>query len=279
VPGKNRRRPPSGIARAAYGWRLGVILVAALAVLAADGWWLVRTRAAARETPGVAIAETASQASSLTSAKATFTTQVVGVTTMFGRVREQLRPHRVTLTMTEVDGADRFPVSELVTDTAVYLRIPALAGPVGKPWLSVPLTELTADPAISGLYQTAAIPTLDAALVGTASTVRAAGTQLLDGVQTHRYVGLIDPVTALRKLPRPARQLLAPELAGATGELRFVVWIDGRHDLRKFQADALLRGLMVVTTVVVTAVDARVHINVPAAGLVAAGWGSGPPAG
>lgn len=275
MPRKGRRRPSSGIARAAYGWRLGVILVAALAVLAADGWWLVRSRATARETPRAAIAETASQASSLTSTKATFTTQVAGVTTMFGRVREQLRPRRVTLTMTEVDGADRFPVSELVTDTTVYLRIPALAGPVGRPWLGVPLTELTADPAMAGLYQTAAIPTLDAALVGTASTVRAAGTQLLDGLRTRRYVGVIDPATALRKLSRPARQLLGPELTGATGELRFVVWIDGHHDLRKFQAYALLRGQMVVTTVVVTAVNSRVHISVPATGLVAAAPASG----
>jgi hypothetical protein len=245
-------------------------MVVALAVLAADGWWLVRSREQARQTPPTVLAEAVSQVAALTSARATFTTQVAGLTTVFGQISEQVRPRRATLTMTTVDGADRFGVSEVVTDSAVYLRAPALASAVGKPWVSVPLTGLAADPMLVGLYQTEAIPTADAALLGMATTVRSTGTATIDGVRTTRYVGSIDPAAALRRLSPGARQLLAPELATVTGTVRFVAWIDGQHAFRKFQTSAVVGGLSTVTTVVINAFDPAIHLTVPDSSLVSA---------
>lgn len=266
-PAGGRRR--SRLRRLGRGWRFGIILVLALGVLAADGWWLVRTRdirelqLARQETPQAVTAKAVSQAAALTSVRATFTTQVSGLTTVFGRVSEQLRPQRVTLTMTTVDGADRFGVTEVVTDSAVFLRAPGLENSVEKPWISVPVAGLTADPALFELYQTGSIPTLDAAMIGTDSAVRSTGPRTVEGVRTTRYVGTIDPALALRRLKPAERQLLAPELTSASGNISFVAWIDAHHNLVKLQTSATIDGLSTVTTVVVTAFNQRLHVTVP----------------
>jgi hypothetical protein len=246
-------------------------MVVALGVLAADGWWLVRTREPARpQSPRAATAEAVSQAAAVTSARATFTTQVAGLTTVFGRVSEQVRPERATLTMTTVDGADRFDATEVVTDSSVFLKAPGLANSVGKPWISVPLPGLTADPVLVGMYQTEAIPTMDIALIGTATGVRSTGIRTVEGVLTTQFVGTIDPATALARLKAPVRPLLDPELTEVTGNIQFVAWIDDHHNLVKLQTSAMIGGLKTVTTVLVTAFNQRFHLTVPAQSLVSA---------
>lgn len=260
----------------------------ALGVLAADGWWLVRTRdakelelakLALQRTPRAEIATAVARAAALKSANAAFTTQVAGLTTVTGRVSEQLRPQIVALKMTTFDGAGQFGVSEVVTDGAVYLRAPGLANAAGRPWISVPVAGLAADRVLIGLYQIGAIPTADAALIGTAPGVRSAGRQTIDGVRTTRYVATIDPAQALLRLPPALRQLLAPELTGVSGDMRLAAWIDGHHDLVRLQTSATIDGSSTVTTVEVTALNKTVHITVPAASQVSAATsGSGSPA-
>ena len=211
-------------------------------------------------------------ARAVTSASAHFTTQVSGLTVMFGTVSEQVtRTTRLaTLRMTSVDGADRFAVTEVVTPAKVYVSMPSLAAAVGKPWLAVPVPQLGADPAMAQLYQTGALPTVEAALLGTASTARLAGTSTVRGVQVSRYVGTIDPATALAALSPEMHQLLAPELAATTGAIRFTAWIDARHNLREVETSATVGGRLTVTTVVVTAFNRPVRIAVPLASQVAA---------
>jgi hypothetical protein len=270
------RRRKSRLRRLGRGWRFAIIIVLALGVLGADGWWLVRTRdikelaLARQQTPQAVTAKAVSQAAALTSAKATFTTQVAGVTTVFGRVSEQLRPQRVTLTMTTVDGADRFGVTEVVTDSAVFIRAPGLANSVGRPWISVPVAGLTADPALFELYQTGSIPTLDAAMIGTATAVRSTGPRTVEGVRTTSYVGTIDPALTLQRLTPAERQLLAPELTSVSGDISFVAWIDAHRNLVKLQMSETTDGVNTVTTVVVTAFNERMHLTVPALSQVSA---------
>jgi hypothetical protein len=210
----------------------------------------------------------------VTSARATFTTEVAGLTTVFGRVSEQIRPQRATLTMTSVDGADRFDATEVVTDSAVYIRAAGLAN-VGKPWISIPVSALTADPALVGMYQTDAIPTMDIALIATATGVRSTGIRTVEGVRTTRFVGTIDGASALQRLKAPMRHLLDPELTEVTGDIQFVAWIDEHHNLVKLQTSAMVGGLKTVTTVLVTAFNQRFHLTVPSSSLVSALTASG----
>lgn len=249
-----------------------VLTLIALGVIAVGGYRVLKVwNQAVPPSADQAMKDAASAAAAMTSASATFTTQVSGLTVMFGTVHERTAPARVAaLSMTSVDGAARFPVTEVVTPSRVYVNMPSLAATFGKPWLGVPVSRLGADPAMAQLYQTEALPTAMAALISTASTERLTGSTTMRGVRVSRYVGTIEPATALAELAPGMRQLLAPELAAGTGAIRFTVWLDSRHILRKVQTSATVGGQLTVTTVVVTAVNRILQIAVPSSGEVAA---------
>jgi hypothetical protein len=251
---------------------VALLAVAALAVVAVGGYGVISTMN--RPIPPSAdqvIQDVTHAATTLTSDSATFTTQVSGITVMFGTVHERVTPSRLaTLSMTSVDGAERFAVTEVVSRSTVYVRMPSLDAAVGKPWIGVPIPQLGASPAMAQLYQTAALPTAEAALIGTASEERMTGITTVRGVKVSRYVGTIDPATALAQLDSGLGQLLAPELAATTGTIGFTAWIDSQHNLRKIQTIATIGGQLTVTTVVVTAVNRVVHIALPEPTQVAA---------
>lgn len=261
-----------GRRRAAFLLRLLLLAFIALGVIAAGSYRVLK--AWNQDVPpsaDQAMRDAATTAAAMTSANATFTTQVSGLTVMFGTVRERVTPARVAkLSMTSVDGAARFPVTEVVTPSQVYVSMPSLTATFGKPWLGVPVSQLGADRAMTQLYQTAALPTAEAALIGTATTEQLTGSTKMRGVTVFRYGGTINPAAALAELAPGMRQLLAPELTASTGTIRFTVWLDARHQLRKVQTSATVGGQLTVTTVVVTAVNRTLHITVPSPGEVAA---------
>jgi len=254
------------------GLLVALLAFIALTVLAVGGYGVITH--ANRPIPPSAdqvMQDTAHTAATMTSASATFTTEVSGMTVMFGTVRERVTPTSLAmLSMTSVDGVARFAMTEVVTRSIVYVRMPSLAAANGKPWIGVPVAELGAYPPMAQLYQTAALPTAEAALIGTASTERMTGTTTMKGVKVSRYVGSIDPATALTDLAPDLRRLLAPELSATTGTISFTAWIDAQHNLRKIQTSAIIGGQLTVTTVVVTAVNRVLHIAVPESGQVVA---------
>ena len=250
---------------------MALLAVIALAVMGVGGYRVYKHWfPPVPPSPVQEIRAAASAARAVTSASATFTTQVSGLTVMFGTIRQQTSPTRVaTVSMTSVDGAERFAVTEVVTLSNVYVTMPSLAAATGKPWLAVPVARLGADPAMTQLYQTGVLPTAETALVGTASTVRLAGTATVRGVPVSRYVGTIDPATALAAFGAQSRELLAPELTAVTGSIHFTAWIDAKHHLRKIETSAIVGGRRTVTTVLVTAFNRRMHIDVPDSSQVA----------
>ena len=248
-------------------WRAVVLALAvtALAVIGVGGYRVYQHfRPVSLAPAGLVIEEAASSAGAVSSASATFTTQVNGLTVMFGTVSERVTPTRLaTLSMTSVDGVERIPVTEVVTRSDVFVSMPSMVAAIGKPWLKVPVPELGADPAMAQLYQTGALPTAEAALVSAASTVQLAGTTTVRGVPVSRYVGSINPATALDGLDAKLRPLLAAQLAATTGTIHFTAWIDSQHSLRKVQTSAIIGGQLTVTTVVVIATNRVLHIAVP----------------
>jgi hypothetical protein len=260
-----------GRPRLRSGRRVALLAVIALGVIAVGGYRVISHLYQAIPLSADQIIQDAAATGAKTSATAEFTTEVSGLTVMFGTVREQATPTRLaTLSMTSVDGAERFAVTEVVTRSTVYVSMPSLTATVGKPWLGVPVAKLGADPAMAQLYQTAALPTAEAALISTAGTERLTGKATLRGVPVSRYVGNIDPASALTDLSPGLRQLLAPELVATTGIISFTAWIDSQHNLRKVQTSATISGQLTVTTVIITAVNRVLHIAVPQSGQVAA---------
>ncbi|MBO0832895.1 MAG: hypothetical protein J2P28_03665 [Actinobacteria bacterium] len=249
-------------ARMWSGWRVSSVGFLAVAVLVAGVHYARVLRA--RPEPRQAIQQAVALSSSATSASVTFSTQVNGLTVLFGTVREQGSGSKMArLSMTSVDGAVRFRVSEIVTETSVYLSTPGLTRALGRKWLQVPMPRLTASPAMAQLYQTNVIPYVGAGLLATARTVRWSGTATINGAPTSSYVGVIDPSTARAKLDPRLRQLLAPELGATTGQISFTAWIDGAHNFRKIETSATVGGRLTVTTLIFSSGSAAVHIAVP----------------
>lgn len=269
--------PPAWFRRGARprlrpGLLVTLLALVALAVLAVGGYGVITHLD--RPIPPSAdqvIQDAAHTTAAMTSVSANFTTQASGITVMFGTVHQRVAPASLaTLSMTSVDGVDRFAVTEVVTRSTVYVRMPSLSAAFGKPWIGISVPELGASPAMSQLYQTAALPTVEAALIGTASTEKMTGTTTVRGVTVSRYVGSIDPATALAELAPDVRQLLAPELTATTGSVRFTAWIDSQHNLRKIQTSVIIGGQLTVTTIVVTAINRELHMVVPQPDQVAA---------
>jgi hypothetical protein len=246
------------------GWRISLVAITSLAVIAAGGYYVLGPGAplGARK----AIEEAVAASAATRSASATFMTQVSGITVLFGTAREQGSPSRTaTLAMTTVDGAERFSVTEIIAGPKVYISTPGLVRATGRQWLSIPVPELTADPALARLFPTNAIPDAGAGLLAVARTVRLAGTATLSGVPTSCYVGTIDPSTARATLAPRLSQLLAPELAATTGQIRFTAWIDRQHNFRKIETASTVGGRLTVTTLYFTPGSEAGPIAVPVA--------------
>lgn len=259
-------------ARRLSGRQAAALAAVALAVLATASYRVyAQLRSAVPANPNQAIQAAASASAAMTSARATFTTQVSGLTTLYGTVRERRSPHLLaTFEMTAVNGAERLAVSEVVTGSDVYLAMPSLAAAVGRPWLAVPIYELAADPAMAELFQGGVFPSAEAGLLGYVSGARRAGGGFVGGVRTTRYVGTVDPATALAELSPALRRLLGPELTATAGQIQVTVWVDGQQYIRKVVSTSIVSGLRTVTTVVFTAANPVLNIRVPAAGQVTA---------
>jgi len=244
------------------GRRISAVALSSLSVIAVGSSYVLRPTV--QVSPRQAIEQAVATSAAATSASTTFSTQVSGMTTLYGTAREQGRESRMaTLAMTAVDGAEHFSVTEIVTGPAVYISTPGLAQALGKKWLGIPVPKLTEDPAMAQLYQTNAIPDAGAGLIAVASTVRLAGTETIGGVPVSRYVGTIDPSRARDRLAPRLAQLLAPQLAATTGQIRFTAWVDGQHNFRKIQTISTVGGRVSQTTLIYTSSSLPGRIDVP----------------
>jgi hypothetical protein len=78
-------------------------------------------------------------------------------------------------------------------------------------------------------------PTSQFAGLTAASHLHAVGSQVVSGVSTTRYNGSFAPSAAVKTLPAAERAALAPRLDQIKGDVRFSVWIDSSHYVRKIQ--------------------------------------------
>lgn len=244
------------------GRRITSVALSSLAVIAVGAYYVLRPPVLV--SPRQAIEQAVATSAAAKSASTTFSTQVSGMTTLYGTAREQGAQARMaTLVMTAVDGAEHFSVTEIVSGSNVYISTPGLVQALGKQWLGVPVPMLTADPALAQLYQTNAIPDAAAGLLAVASTIRLAGTATIRGVPVSRYVGTIDPSRARARLAPRLAQLLAPELAATTGVIRFTAWIDGQHNFRKIETTSTVGGRVSMTTLIYLGRSPSARIGVP----------------
>jgi hypothetical protein len=263
-----------------------LILVAACSSAAMSAG---RSLASTPLTPRQALLAAATQAQQVTSATARLAVHdsTSGSTTT-GTIRIRLKPTLLASeSLTVTAAGTRTRIKMILTSTAIYLREASLAGQLGKPWVKVDLSALSALAGTSGASLAKLLQSLpsnnftsQAQLVTVAKNTRVAGTQTVGGVTTTEYAGSVTAAAALKALPAGFRQALAPELhALGNSPVSFREWIDGQHHVRKLTEVETVNGDTVNTTINITAINQPVHITLPHASQTFTLQGSGPVSG
>jgi hypothetical protein len=234
-------------------------------------------------TPRQAITLASANASKISSLTGDYTvrTGTTGTEITTGTMSAQLRPSLlISENLTVSAAGHELVMSELLTTQAVYLKESALSAQTGKPWTKIALSGLSggAGSALSQLLQSAenGNPLEQTQMLAGASDVRAAGMQVVDGVRTTRYTGSFTAREAVGALSPGLRKSVAPMLSMLSGDIRFNVWIDGQHQVRKLIDRETVAGQPVTATMTVTSIDQPVHLGLPPASQVAEMPGSDP---
>jgi len=190
--------------------------------------------------------------------------------TTSGTAQMQLRPGLVVDENLNVSGEGQsYGMDEIVNTNAIYLKSSAFSSVTthGRPWLEIPLSSLSPNlgSGLSQLLQNMqnGNPMAQTRMLAAAANVRAAGTQVIDGVSTTHYTGSFTASSALAKLSPSLRAQLSPLLKLVSGDIRFDVWIDGQHVARKIMEVYTIFGDTMHVTANVTSVNQPVHIVLP----------------
>jgi hypothetical protein len=131
-----------------------------------------------------------------------------------------------------VDGSDPKAIVE-------YMRLPAITKlmPGAKPWVKVNLNDLAKSNSFdfSQLLQTAGIqdPTQALQMIQSVGNVQKVGTEQVDGVDTTKYSGTIDPTKLAAKFGNG--NLGKVFQAMGTKAIPITVWVDGDGYVRKLE--------------------------------------------
>jgi class 3 adenylate cyclase len=221
-----------------------------------------------------AISLAADQTQRVNSMAATFSVQISGsvAETVAGTMQTRLRPALLADASLNVSAAgQKFPLNEIVTAKAFYLKSPAFAALAkpGRPWIEIRLSALSGNMASSlgSLLQNVqnGNPASQTRVLSASKDVHVVGTRVIDGVSTTHYVGTVKASAALATLSPSQRKELAPALKLITGDIRFNIWLDAQHVARRITESYVVMGETVNLAVNVTAVNQPVHILLPRA--------------
>ena len=188
-----------------------------------------------------------------------------------GTIAIQLKPAKlIEAHFHLVTGSTRMHLSEILTSDAIYFKDPSFAKSTGRPWVKATFSELSAKSGVSLgslLQNLEGSNPLDQTILFTSSKdIRVVGPQTVDGVATTEYTGTYSPEKAYKSLSPGLRKQLGTMLRNlGTRPVRFRVWIDGQHVIKKAENIESVRGQTVTTSLLVTAVNQPVNIALPKA--------------
>ncbi len=269
-------RPRRRVVLATVTGAVAAVAVAAIAI-AATGVFSGST-----QTPAQVLAAAAHNSATVSSLSATYNEQITGTASgsISGSVQEIRKPLQMSIGMTETIEGETIPLSAILTDSEMYIKFGSMAGlpsDLAGKWIEFSLSSLD-NGEFSSLLQSVQNedPAQQTQELLAAKDLRADGTQVIDGVQTTRYVGAFTPAAALKVVSSSARKALAPALAQVHGLIRFSVWIDGSSHIRQFTENESVGSETVNATfnfqsfnqpVTVTIPPASQVIHYPASGL------------
>lgn len=274
-----QRRAAGGLSAAA------LILVAACSSggQSAGGGGSASTPVAPRQ----ALVAAATQAQQVTSATEMLTLQSSGrqSATMTGTIQLRLKPTLlIGGNLNETAAGTSTQIKMIFTGAVIYFSEASLTSELGKPWVKIDLSTLsalagTAGAGLAQMFQSLQSSnfTNQAQLFTVAKNTRVVGKQTVDGVSTTEYAGSLTAAEALKALPAGFRQALAPELqALGNSTIYFREWIDGQHHLRKMTTIATANGETYTSTINITAINQPVQITLPPASQTFALQGGSP---
>jgi LppX_LprAFG lipoprotein len=229
--------------------------------------------------PAQAITLASQQAKHATSFSSSVSIKMSGMASgaMAGTLEMRTRPLLFDADFSTMNmGGQSLPggIEEILTGHTLYLKMPALAQQLGKPWVKFSFAELQSGTGISltQIIQQAQQnnPLVQMQMLAGAKNVRVAGHQVLDGVRTTHYTGTYTVAAALARLPSSLRatERKGLQTLGVTS-VQFSVWIDGQHQARKIVAYETGTSEHATVTLTVTGINQPITVTLPAAGQVA----------
>jgi hypothetical protein len=235
--GEQRRRVRHRTAAAAAILAIGVV-VAVVTVAAHSG----NKNGPAKLTAAQIVQQATRQQNGLHSESAVFSEHLSGqaTETVTGTVELQRKPLLMTMDMSLNGASEAMTMRAILTDSEMYLKLSNVAGLpryLAAKWLKIPLTGLGPSSLFASLQHEVQNENPASQLAGLAAAehLRAAGTQAVNGVPTTKYTGSFAPSAALKALPAAQRSALGEYLKLIKGDVRFSVWIDSSHYVRKIQ--------------------------------------------
>jgi hypothetical protein len=211
-----------------------VVAAAAVAAVA-----IAETGGSSAQTPEQVLAAAAHKSAAVKTLSATFDERVSGASSgnIAASVQEVRKPLQLSLALSENIDGQTIPLSMILTTKSIYIKfgqIPGLPASVIGKWIEFPLADV-GNGVLYSLLQSAEKenPASQTQLLLASKHLRADGTQVIDGVQTTRYVGYFTAADALKMLTPAQRAALAPAMQQITGRINFSVWIDGSDQIRK----------------------------------------------
>jgi hypothetical protein len=226
------------------------------------------TPAAKPMSPRAALLLAARQADQLDTMAVSSSAQTNGSDTLESTSLIQFKPSLLMEITASVEASGQsLRMTEILSSTALYLKLAALSQETGKPWVKIPLSELKGKESalFSQLLQSAQNnnPQQLAKMLTASKDVRALGTHVIDGVRTTEYTGSYTMAAALAVLSSSQRTALAPELKQLTGGIHFTDWIDAQHHVRRTVVTETVSGRQITLTSNITAINQPLHIKVP----------------
>jgi hypothetical protein len=180
-----------------------------------------------------------------------------------GNMQFRLRPTLLAQVDLSIPPAS---VNEILTTKVAYLKIPGL-GSTGKPWVKLSLAgQHGTGAALGQLLQSAetANPANQTAALTASKDLRKTGTELVNGIQTTRYEGSYSAQAQLKKLPPALRKMTSQSIAalGIT-KVRFTIWIDGQHQMRRVITVEKGSGTTITTKLDIIAINQPVNVTLP----------------
>src|SRR5215467_2115925 len=171
-------------------------------------------------------------------------------------------------------------LQEILTSRTLYLRAPGIApASPGKPWAKISLAALPngmnlrrlfSQTQSNGPFSQLGSPQALAKLLGAAKNVRVVRNQVVDGVSTTEYSGVISFRNILALMPAADRKAFGSLPSGLRFGGPFRVWIDGQHFMRRIELRFSFRKVSMAIRVDVTSVNQPVTIVPPPASQVSA---------